>query len=234
MIETNQIELDDLPDLASRLDRIRTMTIEIESTPDVTYAPVGSFLAAVEWYSLAAVTKSTSNAHAFCLLVESRNTVAAAAIVRMQIEVGMRMFGLTLVPDIEAAGAHLMAGKKYGQLKSREGVKLADKVLHEALSRQYEWVTQAYEDTSAFVHLDGENIKSKLVHLDMGAFFNLSGIDAKRPESAYFHVADTFFIALRMTKSILVDFFATRPQPPERQGRLLAAHPASHPEGNDR
>ncbi|RYG87692.1 MAG: hypothetical protein EON59_06725, partial [Alphaproteobacteria bacterium] len=189
--------LDDLPDLAGRLDRIRAMAREIERLPDETYSPVGSFLEPVEWYSLAAVTKSTSNAHAFCLLVESRNTIAAAAIVRMQIEAAMRMFGLTLVPDIEAAGAHLMAGRKYGQLKSRDSVKLADKVLHEALSLQYEWVTKAYEDTSAFVHLDGENINSKLVHLELGAFFNLSGIDAKRPDRAYFHVADTFFIALR-------------------------------------
>jgi hypothetical protein len=110
----------------------------------------------------------------------------------MQIEAAMRLYGLTLVDDVEVAGARLMAGNKFGQLKSREGAKLADKVLHEALSLEYGWVTKVYEDTSAFVHLDGQNIKSKLVYLEMGAFFNLSGVDAKRPETAYFHLADTF------------------------------------------
>lgn len=222
MIETKEIVLEDLPDLAGRLDRIHAIALEIERAPNETYAPLGSFLSPVEWYSLAAVTKSTSNAHAFCTLVEGRNTIAAAAIVRMQIEAAMRLYGLTLVDDVEVAGAHLMAGNKFGQLKSREGVKLADKVLHEALSLEYAWVTEAYEGTSAFVHLDGQNIKSKLVYLEMGAFFNLSGVDAKRPETAYFELADTFFIALRMTKNILLDFLATRPQPPERSERLAA------------
>lgn len=220
--ETKAIELDDLPDLTSRLERIRSMALEIERAPDHTYAPVGSFLEPVEWYSLAAVTKSTSNAHAFCSLVEQRNTIAASAIVRMQIEAAMRMFGLTLVSDVEAAGAHLMGGKKYGHLKTADGTKLSDKVLHERLSVEYEWVSEAYEDASAFVHLDGENIKSKLVHLSMGAFFNLSGVDSKRPDHTYFHLADTFFIALRMTRNILAEFFATRPQPPERAARLAA------------
>ncbi|MDX8509577.1 hypothetical protein [Mesorhizobium captivum] len=222
MIETKGIVLDDLLDLVGRLDRIRAIALDIERAPDKTYSPLGSFLAPVEWYSLAAVTKSTSNAHAFCTLVEGRNTIAAIATVRMQIEAAMRLYGLTLVDDVEAAGAHLMAGNKFGQLKSREGVRLADKVLHEALSFEYAWVTEAYEDTSAFVHLDGENIKSKLVHLEMGAFFNLSGVDAKRPEAAYFHLADTFFVALRMTKDILLDFLRTRPQAQERAERLAA------------
>jgi hypothetical protein len=50
---------------------------------------------------LAATTKSTSNANAFEILVVARNTVATTAIVRMQIEAAMRLFGLALVDDIE-------------------------------------------------------------------------------------------------------------------------------------
>lgn len=90
MIETMEIHLDDVEGLAGRLGRIREMAKEIEPLPDNHYAPQGSFLADVEWYSLAAVTKSTSNAHAFETLVNARNTVAAAATVRMQIEAAMQ------------------------------------------------------------------------------------------------------------------------------------------------
>ncbi|NKK70027.1 hypothetical protein GFM13_06405 [Rhizobium leguminosarum bv. viciae] len=221
MRETNEIQLDELPDLASRLARIEAVALEIERLPDETYAPQGSFLAPVEWFSLAAVTKSTSNAHAFELMVASRNTIAAAAIVRMQIEAAMRLFGLTLVDDADAAGTRLMNGEKYSSLRMRNGgPRLVDKTLHQELSKRYSWVTDAYESTSAYVHLEEVNISSKLTYLEPGGFFNLAGIDKVRPEEAYFHLVDTFYIALRMTKQLLEDFLATRPQPPERTARL--------------
>lgn len=100
-VETKLIELPEVSDLVSRLDRIRSMALDIEHPPDETYAPQGRFLSDVEWFSLAATTKSTSNANAFEILVVARNTVAAAAVVRMQIEAAMRLFGLALVDDIE-------------------------------------------------------------------------------------------------------------------------------------
>jgi hypothetical protein len=220
-VETKLIELPEVPDLAGRLDRIRSISREIELLPDETYAPQGSFLADVEWFSLAAVTKSTSNANAFELLVNARNTVAAAAVVRMQIEAAMRLFGLTLVDDIEDAGTKLMHGAKYSSLKLA-GTKdaLRDKILHEELSKEYEWVSESYEATSAYVHLDRMNVTSKLTHLDHDTFFNLSGVDAKWPESAYYDLADTFYIALRMTRNLLQAFLAERPQPEARAAIL--------------
>ena len=42
MIETKEIVLDDLPDLAGRLDRIRAVALEIERAPDETYAPLAA------------------------------------------------------------------------------------------------------------------------------------------------------------------------------------------------
>ncbi|NTG29982.1 hypothetical protein G6L08_22805 [Agrobacterium rhizogenes] len=220
--ETLEIQIDELPDLPSRLARVRNMAAEIESLPDQTYAPLGSQLAPVEWFSLAAVAKSTSNAHALELLVLNHNTIAASALIRMQIEAAMRLFGLTLVDDVEQAGAQLMEGEKYSALRMRDGgAKLADKTLHLELSKLYAWVSQAYEDTSAFVHLDRVSINSKMVYLDNGGFFNLAGVDARRPDEAYHHLVDTFFIALRMTRDLLQDFLRTRPQPPERLAELV-------------
>ncbi|NTI46651.1 hypothetical protein G6L94_30995 [Agrobacterium rhizogenes] len=218
--ETLAIELEELPDLASRLLRVREIASEIETLPDQTYAPLGSELAPVEWFSLAAVAKSTSNAHAFEILVGSRNTIAAAAIIRMQIEAAMRLFGLCLVDDVESAGVHLMGGGKYSALRMRDGTRLVDKTLHLELTKIYEWVTPAYEDMSAYVHLDRVNIGAKMVYLESGGFFNLSGVDAKRPDEAYHALVDTLYIALRMTRDLLSDFLVTRPQPPARQAEL--------------
>ncbi|PWE52997.1 hypothetical protein DEM27_28350 [Metarhizobium album] len=215
------IQLEDLPNLADRLERVRGMALEVERLPDETYAPIGSFLAPVEWFSLAAVVKTTSNAHAFGLLVESRNTIAASALIRMQIETAMRMFGLTLVEDVEEAGAMLMNGEKYSALRMRDGrTRLVDKLLHQELAKLYAWVSEAYEDASAFVHLDRVNIGFKVTWLDSGGYYNLNGIDRNRPDEQYHHLVDTFYIALRMTRDLLRDFLQTRPQPAERQAAL--------------
>jgi hypothetical protein len=230
--ETNDIQLAEMPDLASRLARVRAMALEIERLPDDNFAPQGSFLADVEWFSLAAVTKSTSNAHAFELMVTSKNTIAACAIVRMQIEAAMRLFGLTLVDDAEDAGAQLMKGERYSSLRMKSGgPRLVDKILHQELSKLYAWVTDVYESTSAYVHLDRVNISSKLTYLDRRAFFNPAGIDKTKPEDAFYHLVDTFFIALRMTRQLLEDFLATRPQPPERAAHLEEFRRQRHGDG---
>lgn len=219
--ETMDIELDDLPSLTARLARVRAMALEIHQLPDETYAPLGSALAPVEWFSLAAVVKSSSNAHAFEHLVESKNTIAASAIIRMQIETAMRLFGLSLVNDVEEAGALLMKGEKYSMLRMPDGrTRLVDKLLHQELSKLYAWVSSAYEDSSAFVHLDRVNISFKLTWLEKGGFYNLDGIDRRRPDEEYYHLVDTFFLALRMTRDMLRDFLRTRPQPEQRKVAL--------------
>lgn len=206
--ESNEIYLEETSGLEGRMVRIRSMADEICHLPDGTYAPQGCILADVEWFSLAVVSKSTSNAHAFETLV--------------RFEVAMRLFGLTLVDDVEEAGARLMNGEKYSALKLK-GTKqpLRDKILHEKLAEMYLWVTAAYEDSSAYVHLDSVNITLKLNPVGGRVFFNLFGVEKARPDEDYFDLADTFFIALRMTRDLLKDFLATRPNPDYRLRQKL-------------
>ena len=228
IIETDNIQLDDLPDLAGRLSRIGEIAREIEWLPDSTYKPMGCVVVDVEWYSLAAVAKSTSNAHAFTAMVKTKNTIAATALVRMQIEVAMRIHGLTLVEDVELAGTELMNGAKYSSLINRHTNKpLTDTVLHVELSKMYQWVTPAYRASCAAVHLDRMNIENKLTPINDRVFFNLAGTDSHASDEAYFHLADTFFVALRMTKQLLESFLATRPQPDERSAQLSAIREAA-------
>jgi hypothetical protein len=224
LIETNNIQLEDLPDLASRLARVATIAHEIQWLSDGIYKPMGCILVDVEWYSLAAIAKTTSNAHAFEAMIKLKNTIAATAIVRMQIEIAMRIHGLTLVDDVEDAGTKLMKGEKYSSLAFKgSNKKLTDTALHLELSKLYQWVTAAYESTCAAVHLDRMNIGHKLVSINDKVFYNLAGVDKDFPDERYYHLVDTFFITLRMTKKLLESFLATRPQPDERAVQLDAS-----------
>lgn len=63
--------------------------------------------------------------------------------------------------DVDAAGTKLMHGEKYSALKFK-GTKqaLRDNFLHEELSKQYQWVSEAYAATSSYVHLDRMNMQA--------------------------------------------------------------------------
>jgi hypothetical protein len=215
--------IDMLPDLASRLDRIRTFDNLVQQIPDDTYMPMGSHLADIEWYSLCAVVKTSSNVLAFVQLIESRNIIAAESILRSQIDTAMRLFGLSLVEDIEKAGSTLMSGENYSSLCHGGNPKLPlrDWYLRDQLSVRYPWVKQTYQEACESVHLTAEAIKRKLKLLGGRIYFNLSGLDHKSvEEEAYHHLADTFYISLEMTVELLREFLATRPKPEERATKM--------------
>lgn len=224
--EPIQIMIDMLPDLSSRLVRIRNFDQRVQRLPDETYAPQGGSLADIEWYSLSAVVKTSSDINAFCAMIESRNSIAAGSVLRSQIDTAMRIFGLSLVEDVEAAGALLMNGGKYSELRHRLNPKqqLRDGYLSEQISARFPWVRGAYADACENVHLTHRTIKHKLKFLGGRIFFNLSGLDHESvEETAYYHLADTFFIALEMTIDLLHEFLSTRPGLEERMKLMLAS-----------
>ena len=173
------IVIDMLPDLASRLDRIRGYDKLVQQVPDETYMPMGSHLTDVEWYSLCAVVKTSSNVLAFVELIQARNIIAAETILRSQLDTAMRLFGLSLVDDVEAAGALLMNGANYSSLCHGGNPKLPlrDWYLKDQLSVRYPWVKQTYQEACESVHLTAEAIKRKLKLLGGRIYFNLSGLD---------------------------------------------------------
>ncbi|GAB5426804.1 MAG: hypothetical protein Devi2KO_02630 [Devosia indica] len=212
---TIAIELDDLPDLESRLQRVADMAIEIERLPDNRYVPMGSELSDIEWYSLCAVIKSGAHAQAFCRAIRERNTVAAGAMLRLQMDVAMRLNGLKYFVDIEAAGASLMAGVSYRSIPSKIG-KLFDATLIEKLNADHPWVKGVYDGGNEDVHLSRTVIMRKMKRVGGMLFFNLRPTDEHVSEQDYFHLVDTFFITLRLTRDLLASFLATRPGPDER------------------
>lgn len=210
--------------LESRLSGIEKTAQELSHFPSEHYAPMGASLTDIEWYSLAAVKKTASQSHAFCTLVRAKNTLSATATIRLQIDTAMRIFGLSLIRDVETAGARLMNGESYGKLKSHDNEKLTDAYLHQELNKKYPGISQAYQDTSAYVHLSGEHIKNGLVigPGQLGLFFHLNGTDAVRPDEYFYEIVDTFDQASRLTSSLIMDFIRSRPGPEVRALELQA------------
>lgn len=201
-------------DLEYHLGEIERLVAALSLRPDAYLGPQGAAIPDIEWYALAAIKKTASLSHAFCTLVRTKNTLAAAALVRLQLDTAMRMFGLTQVEDIETAGTWLMNDNSYRKLKARTGEALSDAFLHRKLDEKYPGLSEAYKAASGYVHLSGQHIKTGLWSQEGSSilFFNLKGTDDARPDEWFADIIDAFDQATRLTAELIAEFRLTRTQ----------------------
>lgn len=199
-------------DLEARLREIERVAGALSQLPHTYFAPQGTAIPDIEWYALAAIKKAASLSHAFCTLIRAKNTLSAAALIRLQLDTAMRMFGLTLVDDVEAAGTRLMKDESYRKLKSSNNEPLTDAFLHRKLNEEYPGLTEAYEDASAYVHLSGLHIKTGLWSRPgtPTLFFHLKGTDDARPDEWFTDLVNSFDQATRLAADLISAFLATR------------------------
>lgn len=199
-------------DIEYHLREIERIAVSLSRLPDAHLGPQGTAIPDIEWYALAAIKKTASISHAFCTLVRAKNTLSAAALVRLQLDTAMRIFGLTLVEDIEAAGTWLMNDNSYRKLKARTGEPLSDALLHRKLDEKYPGLSEAYEAASAYVHLSGQHIKTGLLSREGSPtlFFHLNGTDDARPNEWFADIIDSFDQATKLTADLVAEFLAAR------------------------
>jgi hypothetical protein len=166
-------------DLEAELQKIEAAAAGLAKFPPKYIGAHGSKIPDIYWYVIAAMKKTASLAHAFCTLIRAKNALTSAALIRMQLDTGLRVFGLSRVADLDAAGLHLMNDGKYTDLKARTGEKLWDKYLHTELNKAYPGLSAVYDNTSAFVHLSSAHIKTILTPRDGTSvlYFDLKGTD---------------------------------------------------------
>lgn len=201
-------------DLEYHLGEIERLVAALSLRPDAYLGPQGAAIPDIEWYALAAIKKTASLSHAFCTLVRTKNTLAAAALVRLQLDTAMRMFGLTQVEDIETVGTWLMNDNSYRKLKAGTGEALSDAFLHRILDEKYPGLSEAYKAASGYVHLSGQHIKTGLWSQEGSSilFFNLKGTDDARPDEWFADIIDAFDQATRLTAELIAEFRLTRTQ----------------------
>lgn len=199
-------------DIEHHLRDIEKVVATLSRLPYAHLGPQGTAIPDIDWYALAAIKKTASISHAFCTLVRAKNTLSAAALVRLQLDTAMRIFGLSLVDDMEAVGTLLMTDTSYRKLKARTGEPLSDAFLHRKLNEKFPGLSEAYQAASAYVHLSGRHIKTGLWSREGSPtlFFHLNGTDDARPNEWFADIIDSFDQATRLTTDLIDEFFTTR------------------------
>ena len=181
------------PTIESRLKALERTEAMLTQEVARLMAP-GSPIFHSDLFFIGAMRRTLSQSAGFRLLIESRNFPCAAGILRMQLDTAMRLNGLTMVADADAAAKALLNGTRFDKLTDGQGQQLKDFRLHQALSQHWPWVSDVYREASDFVHLSGRHFFSTLADVrDDGTFSMFVGnADPPRPDEEYLEIITAF------------------------------------------
>lgn len=210
---------DTIPTLSDRIQRIadvedelcRKAVVMMKARKDITHADL---------FVLGAFRRTLAQASGFRSLLRERNFPCGAAILRLQLDTAMRVNGLTLLEDRNAACKLVLEGMPFNKLKDRNGKQLSDAYLRRCLSEDHPWIDPIYVDTSNFIHLSGRHFDIAIAKTEEAtrmAYFQISAKDPPRPESVYFEVTDAFFQVTRLAGTLLLGYLMARGARPGNQ-----------------
>ena len=125
-----------------------------------------SRLFGVDLVVLAVMHRSLSLMDGFVLMLEHRNPLCAAPLIRLQIDSIMRLYACCLVDEPHSIALKLLEGTPLNKIKSRDGRPLRDAHLREKLSEIYPWVSRVYQKTSEFIHLSRPHMLAPVTAVD--------------------------------------------------------------------
>jgi len=154
----------------------------------------------VDLLALAALNRSANLVPGFALLIEARNFIAAAPLLRLQIDNCLRFYGVYIVGKPHAFASAVLKGEQIRKMKDSKGNLMTDRYLIQCVAKDFPWITNVYEKTSGYIHLSETHIASVFIgtpkeKLDKGICEIAIGPGDKFTDSALYEEAVEAFIA---------------------------------------
>ena len=110
----------------------------------------------------AVLNRSLALLSGFCSLIEARNFICAAPLIRLQIDNCLRFYAASLVRNEDSFVRDILRGIPVRKLKDRNNKPMTDKFLVDKLSEKHFWLARVYAETSGYVHLSEKHIISSI------------------------------------------------------------------------
>lgn len=118
----------------------------------------GKGLYTVDYYIAGVLSRSLSLIYGFETLINSQNYLSAAHLVRTFLDNFLRLSALWLVDSPHDFAKEVWAGKRINTMKDRNGKVMTDSFLRDQAAKQYDWITNVYNETSGFIHFSNKHI----------------------------------------------------------------------------
>jgi hypothetical protein len=117
----------------------------------------------LDMLALAVLNRSLNLIPAFVYLIESKNFIAAAPLLRLQIDNCIRFHAAWLVDHPHEFALAVLKGDHICKLKAKNGRPMTDRFLLENFAKEFRWVTKVYERTSGYIHLSNAHVSNLFV-----------------------------------------------------------------------
>jgi hypothetical protein len=114
----------------------------------------------LDFLAAAVINRSIALIDGFSILLDARNLIAAAPLLRLQIDNCLRFSAAWLVKDPHEFATAVLQGVPVRKQRSMSGELMTDAFLVRQLSQEHPWVERVYDRTSGYIHLSETHIFS--------------------------------------------------------------------------
>ncbi|MBA7680654.1 hypothetical protein ES703_88975 [subsurface metagenome] len=116
--------------------------------------------------TFAVLNRSMSLTSGFVTLMRKDNFVAAAPLIRIQLDNFLRYAAGWIVSDPHEFAMKVLSNEPIRKMKTKEGKKMTDRFLVDEFSKEYKWIKSVYENTSGYIHLSDKHMFVNVTDLD--------------------------------------------------------------------
>jgi len=163
--------------------------------------------------AVAAINRSANLHSGFTILMQKKNFLAAAPLLRLQLDNCLRFYAASLVSNPHEFALAVFGGTPVRKLKSRDGKLLRDDYLVTEFSKLHAWVAGVYKHSSGYIHLSEKHffdaIKKK-EGVENVLSLKIGPGSEHIPDSTYAEVINTFSEATKVFLGLIHQWTETK------------------------
>jgi hypothetical protein len=147
-----------------------------------------------------ALKRTLSLSDGFRRHIRERNFTCAGALLRLQLDTALRLYGAKLHGNLEAYADAIVKGGRIDKLRDSRGHRLTDSYLADKLSEEFPWVKRMYENLCDFIHFSNRHLFAAAMQAGDRTFHLAIGAqDPLREERDYYEAVEAFYESMRVT-----------------------------------
>jgi hypothetical protein len=170
---------------------------------------------AVDLFAMAALNRSAALCAGFESLIQQKNLICAASILRLQLDNAFRFGSVFLVPNPHKFASAVMNGKRIRDFKDKAGKAMKDGYLVSQISSKFPWVQKVYDKTCGYIHLSEQHLLHAIESAkDKRTFvIKISETDDHVSQESFLEAIEAFCAATKLFHYYVEGWIYSKPHP---------------------